>query len=79
MAPSLSTAQQDLAGLHLEEEGDEAEREREREKYREKPGLNMRQEELVAKVKKDEESSGKRNISLIVVGRSISPFAERKS
>lgn len=52
----------------MDEEVDEAEREKERERYREKPGLNMRQEELVAKVKKDEEESGKKNISLIVVG-----------
>jgi elongation factor 1 alpha-like protein len=68
VAPSLTGAQADLAGLHLDEEVDEAEREKERERYREKPGLNMRQEELVAKVKKDEEESGKKNISLIVVG-----------
>lgn len=68
VAPSLTGAQADLAGLHLDEEVDEAEREKERERYREKPGLNMRQEELVAKVKKDEEESGKKSISLIVVG-----------
>lgn len=66
--PSLNVAQQDLAGLHLEEEADEAEREREKERFREKPVLSMKQEELVAKVKKDEEESGKQSISLIVVG-----------
>ncbi|KAK8869588.1 hypothetical protein IAR55_000155 [Kwoniella newhampshirensis] len=64
----LTTAQNDLAGLHLDDEIDEAEKERERERYKEKPGLNMKQEELIAKVKKDEEESGKQNISLIVVG-----------
>nr|XP_031861143.1 uncharacterized protein CI109_003504 [Kwoniella shandongensis]KAA5528215.1 hypothetical protein CI109_003504 [Kwoniella shandongensis] len=64
----LTTAQNDLAGLHLDDEVDEAEKERERERYKEKPGLNMKQEELIAKVKKDEEESGKQNISLIVVG-----------
>lgn len=63
-----SVLQQDLAGLHLTEEVDEAEQEREREKYREKPGLNMKQEELVAKVRKEEEESGKKGVSLIVVG-----------
>ncbi|OCF45383.1 elongation factor 1 alpha-like protein [Kwoniella heveanensis CBS 569] len=64
----LTTAQQDLAGLHLGEEADEAEREREREKYKERAALNMKTEELVAKVRKEEEESGKQNISLIVVG-----------
>ncbi|WVQ98946.1 hypothetical protein IAU59_006078 [Kwoniella sp. CBS 9459] len=64
----LTTAQQDLAGLHLSEEVDEAEREREREKYKERAALNMKAEELVAKVRKEEEESGKQNISLIVVG-----------
>ncbi|WVQ78520.1 hypothetical protein IAT38_000606 [Cryptococcus sp. DSM 104549] len=64
----LTVAQQDLAGLHLDDEVDEAEREREKEKYKEREALSMKQEELIAKVKKDEEESGKRNISLIVVG-----------
>ena len=66
--PNLSGAQQDLAGLHLEDEVDEAEKEREVERYKERPGLSMKQEELIAKVKIDEEDSGKQNISLIVVG-----------
>lgn len=30
----------------------------------------MKQEELIAKVKADEEASGKKNISLVVVGES---------
>jgi hypothetical protein len=46
------------------------EREREKERYKEKVGLSMKQEELIAKVKQDEES-GKLNISLIVVGASF--------
>jgi elongation factor 1 alpha-like protein len=58
-----------LAGLHLDEEVDEAERERERERYRDRQVMSMKQEELIAKVKKDEEESGKKNISLIVVGK----------
>ena len=64
----MTGAQQDLAGLHLEEEADEAEQERERERFREKPAMSMKQEELIAKVKKDEEESGKQSFSLIVVG-----------
>ncbi|WVF71966.1 hypothetical protein IAT40_006776 [Kwoniella sp. CBS 6097] len=64
----LTGAQQDLAGLHLSEEVDEAEREREREKYKERAATNMKAEELVAKVRKEEADSGKQNISLIVVG-----------
>lgn len=63
-----SGLQTDLAGLHLAEEVDEAERAREQEKYKERVGLNMKQEELVNKVKKDEEESGKKGVSLIVVG-----------
>ena len=66
LAPS--GLQTDLAGLHLTEEVDESEREREQEKYKERVGLNMKQEELVNKVKKDEEESGKKGVSLIVVG-----------
>lgn len=58
----------DLAGLHLKEEMDEAEREREKEKYKERAVNMMKVEELVMKVKKEEESSGRKNISLIVVG-----------
>ncbi len=69
-ATPLNVAQQDLAGLHLDDETDEAERERERERFKENPGLSMKQEELIAKVKKDEAESGKQSISLIVVGRS---------
>jgi len=63
--------QQDLEGLHLNDEVDDVEREREKERYKERPGLNMKQEELVAKVKKDEEESGKKGISLIVVGEFV--------
>ena len=47
----MTGAQRDLAGLHLDEEVDEAEREREKERYKERVGLSMKQEELVAKVK----------------------------
>jgi hypothetical protein len=67
---SVTGAQRDLAGLHLDDSGeiDEDEKEREKERYKERVGLSMKQEELVAKVKKDEEESGKSNISLIVVG-----------
>lgn len=42
--------------------------EREKEKYKERVGLNMKQEELVKKVRKEEEESGKKGVSLIVVG-----------
>ncbi|KJE05250.1 elongation factor 1 alpha-like protein [Cryptococcus gattii NT-10] len=62
---NLST---DLEGLHLNEELDEAEREREREKFKERQVLSMKQEELIAKAKEEEEKSGKKNVSLIVVG-----------
>lgn len=62
----------DLAGLHLTEEVDEAELAREREKFREKPAPSMKQEELIAKVKQDEETTGKKDISLIVVGECCS-------
>nr|XP_019042466.1 elongation factor 1 alpha-like protein [Kwoniella bestiolae CBS 10118]OCF21396.1 elongation factor 1 alpha-like protein [Kwoniella bestiolae CBS 10118] len=61
----LSVAQQDLAGLHLEQEVD---LEAEREKYKERAALAMKSEELIAKVRREEEESGKKNISLIVVG-----------
>ncbi|KAL1411034.1 hypothetical protein Q8F55_001981 [Vanrija albida] len=64
----ISVAQQDLQGLHLSEQVDEAELQREREKFRERPVPSMKQEELIAKVRADEEASGKKNISLIVVG-----------
>jgi elongation factor 1 alpha-like protein len=60
----------DLAGLHLAEEVDEAEREREREKFKERAVNMVKVEELVIKVKKEEEASGRKNISLIVVGES---------
>jgi elongation factor 1 alpha-like protein len=62
--------QSELAALHLTEDVDEGDQEKEREKFKEKPGLNMKQEELVAKVRKDEEESGKKGVSLIVVGES---------
>lgn len=50
----------------MDDEVDEAEKE----KYKERAVLSMKYEELVAKVKKDEEESGKKSISLIVVGMS---------
>lgn len=56
----------DLAGLHLD---DQAEDDAEREKYKEQPVLSMKQEELIAKVRKEEEESERKNISLIVVGK----------
>ena len=65
----MSVAQQDMAGLHLASEADEVEKDRDKERYREKPALSMKEEELIAKVRKDEEESGKQNISLIVVGQ----------
>lgn len=58
----------DLEGLHLNEEMDEAERKREKEKFKERQVLSMKQEELIAKAKEEEEKSGKKNVSLIVVG-----------
>ncbi|WVO14086.1 hypothetical protein L204_101714 [Cryptococcus depauperatus] len=58
----------DLEGLHLNEQVDEAEIEREKEKFKEKTGLNLKQEELIAKAKEEEEKSGKQIVSLIVVG-----------
>ena len=44
--------------------------EKERERYQERPGLNMKEEELVAKVRREEKETGKRSLSLIVVGKS---------
>lgn len=64
---SVGGVTSDIAGLHL---GDQAEDEAEKEKFKEQPGLSMKQEELLAKVRKDEEESDKKNISLIVVGTS---------
>jgi elongation factor 1 alpha-like protein len=64
----ITSTTNDIAGLHL---GDQAEDEAEREKYKEQPGLSMKQEELLAKVRKDEEESARKNISLIVVGESL--------
>ncbi|WWC69235.1 uncharacterized protein I206_103172 [Kwoniella pini CBS 10737] len=64
----LTGLQSDIAGLHLEQELDEVELQREKDKYKEKVALSMKTEELIAKVRKDEEESGKKNISLIVVG-----------
>nr|XP_019002186.1 elongation factor 1 alpha-like protein [Kwoniella mangroviensis CBS 8507]OCF65647.1 elongation factor 1 alpha-like protein [Kwoniella mangroviensis CBS 8507] len=61
----LTVAQQDLAGLHLDQEVD---LEVEKEKYKESAALSMKTEELIAKVRKEEEESGKKNISMIVVG-----------
>jgi len=66
--PQLSAAQQDLAGLHLSEEVDEEELARERAKYQETFVPSMKQEEIIAKVRKQEEESGKKNISLVVIG-----------
>lgn len=54
----------ELSSLHLADEMDETDAE----KFKERPGLSMKQEELVAKVKADEAASGKKAISLIVVG-----------
>lgn len=62
---SVGGVTSDIAGLHL---GDQDEDEAEKEKFKEQPGLSMKQEELLAKVRKDEEESDKKNISLIVVG-----------
>jgi hypothetical protein len=61
----IASTTSDISGLHL---GDHAEDEAEREKYKEQPGLSMKQEELLAKVRKEEEESDRKNISLIVVG-----------
>lgn len=63
----ITSTTNDIAGLHL---GDQAEDEAEKEKYKEQPGLSMKQEELLAKVRKEEEESERKNISLIVVGGS---------
>lgn len=64
---AVGSASHDLAGLHLDDQAEDA---AESEKYKEKPGLSMKQEELVAKVRKEEEESERKNISLIVVGES---------
>ncbi|ODN83415.1 hypothetical protein L202_01557 [Cryptococcus amylolentus CBS 6039] len=58
----------DMEALGLSEEMTEAEKEREREKYKEKAVISLKQEELIAKAKEAEEQSGKKNVSLIVVG-----------
>jgi elongation factor 1 alpha-like protein len=68
--PELDGAAGDLAGLHLTAEADE----REREKFKERAVNRVKVEELVAKVKKDEEESGKKGISLIVVGEYSDSF-----
>ena len=52
----------------MDDEVDAAEKEKEKEKFKERQVLSMKYEELVAKVKKDEADSGKKSISLIVVG-----------
>ena len=44
--------------------------EREKEKYQERAVNRVKVEELVARVRKEEEESGKKGISLIVVGES---------
>ena len=44
--------------------------EREKEKYQERAVNRVKVEELVARVRKEEEESGKKGISLIVVGKS---------
>ena len=66
-APEIDGAAGDLAGLHLTPEADE----REKEKFKERAVNRVKVEELVKKVKKDEEESGKKGISLIVVGASF--------
>lgn len=65
LSNQISGAASDLSALHMT---DDAENEGDSEKFKERPGLSMKQEELVAKVKAEEEASGKKNISLIVVG-----------
>lgn len=77
--PAQSGLQSEFAGLHLTEEVDELDLDKEREKYKEKPGLNMKQEELVAKVRKDEEESGKKGVSLIVVGKLNGQILEKRT
>ncbi|KAK4684502.1 elongation factor 1 alpha-like protein, partial [Tremellales sp. Uapishka_1] len=62
----MTVVQQDLAGLHLDD-GEELD-DGEKEKYKERAGLGLKQEELLARVKKEEEESGKKGFSLIVVG-----------
>lgn len=58
----------DMAGLHLSDNNvDEDALRREREKYRERPVPTMKQADLIAKVK-EQEASGKKSFSLIVVG-----------
>lgn len=57
-----------MAALGLEDSIDEEHLRREAEKYREKPAPTLKQEELIAKVKEEEEKTGKKNISLVVVG-----------
>jgi elongation factor 1 alpha-like protein len=66
--PQLGGAAADLAGLHLNEEVDEEELARERAKFQETFVPSMKQEEIIAKVRKQEEESGKKNISLVVIG-----------
>ncbi|CAK9784499.1 unnamed protein product [Cutaneotrichosporon oleaginosum] len=57
-----------MAGLGLEDSVDEEYLRREAEKYREKPVPTLKQEELIAKVREEEDKTGKKNISLVVVG-----------
>lgn len=58
----------------MDDEADEAEREREKEKFKERAVLSLKYEELVAKVKKDEAESGRKSLSLIVVGKPKNPL-----
>lgn len=57
----------DMAGLHLTDTYDDDALRREREKYRERPVMTMKQADLIKKVK-EEEATGKKNFSLVVVG-----------
>ena len=69
---AIGSTSRDLAGLHLDDQAEDA---AESEKYKEKPVLSMKQEELIAKVRKEEEESDRKNISLIVVGKTLQAFA----
>ena len=65
-----SGLQSDMEALHLNMQDDGAS-EGDLERFKEKPGLNMKQEELIEKVKQEEEASGRQGISLIVVGERL--------
>jgi elongation factor 1 alpha-like protein len=66
--PNLSAAQYDMAALHLGEDMDEEELAREQAKFLASFVPSMKQEEIIAKVIQQEEASGKKNISLVVIG-----------